>query len=58
VFVSYEYGWPFVKCTFRKYSMLLKILPSELQKSPLSKGYVEQVTPILRILCYNGSLIT
>jgi hypothetical protein len=30
-FVSYEYAWPSVKCTFRTYSMLLKILPFALQ---------------------------
>jgi hypothetical protein len=24
---SYEYAWPFVKCTYSTYSMLLKILP-------------------------------
>jgi hypothetical protein len=35
-FVSYEYAWPFIKCTFRTYSMLLKILPFALQTSPLS----------------------
>jgi hypothetical protein len=26
-FVSYEYAWSFVKCTYHTYSMLLKILP-------------------------------
>jgi hypothetical protein len=35
-FVSYEYAWPFVKCTYRTYSMLLKILPFALYTSPLS----------------------
>jgi hypothetical protein len=29
-------GWPFVKCTYRTYSMLLKILPFALHTSPLS----------------------
>jgi hypothetical protein len=33
---SYEYAWPFVKCTYRTYSMLWKILPLELYTSPLS----------------------
>jgi hypothetical protein len=32
----YEYAWPFVKCTFRTYSLLLKILPFALHTSPLS----------------------
>jgi hypothetical protein len=35
-FVSYEYAWPFIKCTYRTYSMLLKILPFALYTSPLS----------------------
>jgi hypothetical protein len=35
-FVSYEYAWPFVKCIFRTYSMLLKIIPFALHTSPLS----------------------
>jgi hypothetical protein len=33
---SYEYAWPFVKCTFRTYNILLKILPFALHTSPLS----------------------
>jgi hypothetical protein len=28
--VSYEYAWPFVKCTYRTCSMLLKIIPCAL----------------------------
>jgi hypothetical protein len=35
-FVSYEYAWLFVKCTFRTYSMLLKGLHFALRTSPLS----------------------
>jgi hypothetical protein len=27
-------------------------------KSPVGTGFTEQITPILRILCYNGSLVT
>jgi hypothetical protein len=34
--VSYEYAWPFVKCIFRTYNMLLKIFPFALHTSPLS----------------------
>jgi hypothetical protein len=34
--VSYEYAWPFVKCTFRTYSMLLEILSFALCTSPQS----------------------
>jgi hypothetical protein len=34
--------------------MLLKILPFAQDTSPLS----EQIMPILRLLCYNGSLVT
>jgi hypothetical protein len=36
MFASYEYAWPFVKCTYRTCSMLLKILPLALYTSPLS----------------------
>jgi hypothetical protein len=35
-FVSYEYAWIFVKCSFRTYIMLLKIPPFALRTSPLS----------------------
>jgi hypothetical protein len=35
-FVYCEYAWPFVKCMYRTYSMLLKILPFALHTSPLS----------------------
>jgi hypothetical protein len=38
VFVSYECVWPFVKCTCRTYSMLLKILPFALSQSRLCKA--------------------
>jgi hypothetical protein len=39
--------------------MLLKISSfCTLHKSPVSTGFAEQITPILRILCYNGSLVT
>jgi hypothetical protein len=36
VFDSYKYAWPFVKCTYRTYTVLLKILPFALYTSPLS----------------------
>jgi hypothetical protein len=35
-FVSYEYAWPFVKCTYCIYSMLLKFFPFALYRGPLS----------------------
>jgi hypothetical protein len=35
-FVSYEYAWPFVKCTYRTYNMLLKIFPFALYTCPMS----------------------
>jgi hypothetical protein len=31
-----EYAWPFVKCTFRTFSMVLKILPFAVHASPPS----------------------
>jgi hypothetical protein len=34
--VSYEYAWPFAKCMYHTYSMLLKIFPCALYTSPLS----------------------
>jgi hypothetical protein len=34
-FASYEYAWRFVKCTYRKHSMLLKSLAFALYASPL-----------------------
>jgi hypothetical protein len=38
--------------------MLLKILSCALYKSSLfSTGFAKQIMPILRILCYNGSLV-
>jgi hypothetical protein len=33
---SYEYAWPFIKCTYRTYSILLKIIPCAVYTSPLS----------------------
>jgi hypothetical protein len=56
-FVSYECAWPIVKCSYRTYSMILKIFPFALYTSPLSTGFAEQIMPILRISCYNGNLI-
>jgi hypothetical protein len=35
-FVSYEYAWSFIKCTYRTYSMLLEILSFALYTSSLS----------------------
>jgi hypothetical protein len=56
-FVSYEYAWPFVKCTYRTYSTLLKILPFCITHKPsVSPGFAKQILPILRIICYNDSL--
>jgi hypothetical protein len=43
--------------TYRTYSMLLKILPFALHKILLSKSFPKEITPILRMLCYNGSLV-
>jgi hypothetical protein len=58
-FVSYEYAWPFVKCTYRTYSMLLKnYCFCTTHKSSVSTGSGEQIMPILHSLCYNGSLVT
>jgi hypothetical protein len=51
----------FIKCTYRTYSMLLKILPFTLYttcKSFLSTGFAKHIMAILRILHYNGSLVT
>jgi hypothetical protein len=58
--VSYEYTWPFVKCTYSTCSMLLKILAVALytSQSSISSCFAKQIIPILRILCYNGSLAT
>jgi hypothetical protein len=59
MFVSYEYALPFVKCTFHTYSMLLEIYSfCTTYKSCVSTGFTEQIMPILRILRYNGSLVT
>jgi hypothetical protein len=41
------------------YSMLLKMYSfCTTHMSSLSKSFTEQIMPILRILCYNGSLVT
>jgi hypothetical protein len=37
--------------------LLLKILPFALYKSSVGPGFAKQITPILRILCYNCSLV-
>jgi hypothetical protein len=57
-FVSYEYAWPFVKHMYRTYSMLLKSSFCTVYKSSVSTGFAKQIMSILRILCYNGSLVT
>jgi hypothetical protein len=45
--------------TFHTYRILLKTFPFALHANPLvSTGFAEQIMPILRILCYNGSLVT
>jgi hypothetical protein len=44
MFVSYEYDWRFVKCTYHTYSLLLKILPCALYASPVSKSKQSYVT--------------
>jgi hypothetical protein len=54
---SYEYIWPFVKCTFRTYSMLLKNIPVALYTNPLSVQDF-QSRSCSSYLCYNGSLVT
>jgi hypothetical protein len=57
-FAPCEYAWPFVKCTYGTYSMLMKVLPVALYTSPLvSTGFAMRIMPILRILCYNGNLV-
>jgi hypothetical protein len=51
----------FVKCTNRTYSTLLKILFfCSIYKSVSlgGLGFAKQIMRILRILCYNGSLVT
>jgi hypothetical protein len=45
--LSHEYAWTFVKCTFRTYGMLLKILPFALHTSPLSVHALQ--TPFLTV---------
>jgi hypothetical protein len=57
---SHECASPFIKCTYRPYSMLLNVLPFALNvyASPLSVQVCKADTPILHILCYNGSLVT
>jgi hypothetical protein len=47
-----------VKCTYRTYSMLLKFFLCTIYKTSVSTGFAKQIMPILRILCYNDSLIT
>jgi hypothetical protein len=48
-----------VKCMYRTYSTLLKILPCALYyKSSVSPGFAEQIMPVLRVLRYNGTLVT
>jgi hypothetical protein len=58
-FASYKYAWPFLKYIFRMYSILLKKSCFwTAQKSSVSRGFAEQVMPILHILCCNGCLVT
>jgi hypothetical protein len=45
-------------CTYRTYSMLVKIFFCTIYKSSVIPSIAEQVIPILRNLCYNDSLIT
>jgi hypothetical protein len=42
--LSYEYAWLFVKCTFRTYNMLLKILPFALHTSPMSVQALQSIS--------------
>jgi hypothetical protein len=50
-------GFAFVKCTYRTFSILLKILPCALYTSPLvTPGFAKQFMSILHILCFNGNL--
>jgi hypothetical protein len=44
-------AWPFVKCTYRTYHMLLKIIPFALQTSPLS-GQALQIRTCLSYVSY------
>jgi hypothetical protein len=48
----------FIKGRYRTYNTLLKTLPFALYSSSLSSDFAKQIMPILRILCYNGSLVT
>jgi hypothetical protein len=48
----------FVKCMYLTYSMLLRNSPFyTTHKSSVSTAFADQIMPILRILCYNGSLV-
>jgi hypothetical protein len=55
----YEYASPFIKRTYCPYGTLLNILSfCTTYKSSASTGFVKQIMSILRIFCYNGSLVT
>jgi hypothetical protein len=51
-FVSYAYAWPFVRCTYRIYRMLLKILPLSVQalQSRSWLSYVSYATMVAESL--------
>jgi hypothetical protein len=55
---SYEYAWPFVKCTFHLYNVIEKSSFCTVYKSSVSPDFAKQIMSILLILCYNGSLVT
>jgi hypothetical protein len=61
MFVSYEYAWPFVKCTFRTDSMLLKkilLLHSTEVLCQYRLCKADQDYLLYCISCCNGSLVT
>jgi hypothetical protein len=58
-FVPYEYSCPFVKRTFHTCTHVIgNFFLYTIHKASVSTGFTEQIMPILRILCYNGSLVT
>jgi hypothetical protein len=54
--VSNEYAWPFVKCTYRTCSMLLKVLPFALYTSPLSVQCLHSKVKVTLRLTVNQSV--
>jgi hypothetical protein len=59
-FVSFEYAWTSVKCTYCIYSILPKIFPLHYTQALCQYRLLKYIMIILHSLwiCYNGSLIT